>query len=98
MNYAAFALYLKLHIIPKCAGGSNEPDNLISVCRRCHAILTPKRSLTKYGLEKVKRHNRIVKEWERFYKMVYVREAQCAVEVIDIFDEWFLSFLHEFAP
>ena len=25
------------HIVPKCKGGSDEPENLITYCQRCHA-------------------------------------------------------------
>lgn len=26
------------HIIPKAAGGSDDPDNLVAACRRCNGI------------------------------------------------------------
>ncbi|NMX22022.1 hypothetical protein C5S30_06250 [ANME-1 cluster archaeon GoMg4] len=29
------------HIIPLSQGGSNEPDNLITLCKNCHAELHP---------------------------------------------------------
>jgi hypothetical protein len=29
------------HVIPRSAGGPNEPWNLITVCDLCHAVLTP---------------------------------------------------------
>ena len=28
------------HYIPLRAGGSNDPENLVSMCRRCHGLKT----------------------------------------------------------
>ena len=42
------------HIIPVSCGGDNSRDNLLCVCRRCHATLTPHSLLTKIGLDKAK--------------------------------------------
>lgn len=39
------------HIIPVVCGGSDCVDNLIVVCGVCHAKLTPKKELTKIGLQ-----------------------------------------------
>lgn len=47
------------HIIPRCTyiSGMNidldDEDNLIVVCGSCHARLTPRRMLTKYGIAKM---------------------------------------------
>ncbi len=27
------------HVMPRAQGGGNQPDNLITVCWRCHAVL-----------------------------------------------------------
>lgn len=40
------------HIIPVVCGGSDDVSNLVVVCGRCHARLTPKSELTKIGLRK----------------------------------------------
>ena len=40
------------HIIPVVCGGSDDVSNLVVVCGRCHAILTPKSELTKISLRK----------------------------------------------
>lgn len=37
------------HIIPRVCGGSDELDNLIVICRKCHGVLTPKAELTRLG-------------------------------------------------
>ena len=46
------------HIIPTCTGfigvDLDVPDNWIMVCHKCHAQLTPKKLLTKIGLQKAK--------------------------------------------
>ncbi len=38
------------HIIPVVCGGSDDINNLIVVCNICHAKLTPRKELTKIGL------------------------------------------------
>lgn len=43
------------HVIPVVCGGSDSLENLILVCRKCHAILTPKSELTKIGLKNAKK-------------------------------------------
>ena len=39
------------HIIPRCCGGTDDEDNLVLVCGKCHARLTPRRILSKIGID-----------------------------------------------
>lgn len=41
------------HIIPVVCGGDDCEDNLICVCQCCHARLTPRAILTRFGIQKV---------------------------------------------
>lgn len=51
------------HIIPVVCGGDDSYDNLICVCQCCHARLTPRSILTKFGIKKVQVNNkRIIEE------------------------------------
>ena len=57
------------HIIPVCCGGSDNIDNLIVVCGCCHAKLTPKRELTKVGIDKVRVADVLHRMSYRFYEL-----------------------------
>jgi len=48
------------HIIPRCVGGSDSEDNIITVCVKCHGILTPKSELTRLGIQRVKARNELI--------------------------------------
>lgn len=37
------------HIIPVVFGGTDDKDNLLCVCKKCHALLTPTGLLAKQG-------------------------------------------------
>lgn len=51
------------HIIPLSVGGPDIEDNMIVVCYKCHALLTPKSVLTKLGIQRVKDNNqKIIKQ------------------------------------
>lgn len=58
------------HIIPIVAGGIDSYDNLLCVCNRCHALLTPRSLLTKLGKEKVRQKNQIVDFKVRLYEAI----------------------------
>lgn len=47
------------HIIPVVCGGSDCVDNLIVICSVCHAKLTPRKELTKIGLQNA-RNNGVI--------------------------------------
>lgn len=65
------------HIIPMCTDidgvDLNDDENLIVVCRKCHAFLTPRKVLQKYGIAKQKivnaqlknKYNAEVAEWKK---------------------------------
>lgn len=50
------------HIIPVVCGGDDSVDNLICVCQCCHALLTPRKLLTKLGIRNVQDRNRRIIE------------------------------------
>ena len=84
------------HILPMCLEGYgvdfDVESNYISVCRKCHALLTPKDLLSKYGVEK-SRHGAVVLLYlkRRFYKIMGEildsGNEVSAVEACDIFDK-----------
>ena len=78
------------HIVPRVCGINgvdiDDTDNLIVLCGACHAHLTPKSYLTKYGLHK--RMNRNNASVMRFFRMVEEQEPIRVSEVIEIFNEW----------
>lgn len=53
------------HVIPRVCENDfldlDVEDNWLCVCGSCHAKLTPKNLLTKYGISKVKVNNAIIK-------------------------------------
>jgi 5-methylcytosine-specific restriction endonuclease McrA len=58
------------HIIPRCCEikgiDLDDYDNLIVVCNGCHAKLTPRRMLTKYGIAKLQ-YNNDISNMKKFY-------------------------------
>lgn len=81
------------HIIPVVCGGSDSADNLVAICARCHAILTPKSVLCKIGIEQAKHKNALS---VRFYTKIGERLDEIAdktfgyldaEDIMDIFDE-----------
>lgn len=85
------------HLIPMvCENDSIKldcEDNWLCVCGTCHALLTPKNLLTKYGLSKAKEKNKTM----MFYKDLEKRCIACKEEgiapdiydVLDVFDSIF---------
>ena len=77
------------HLIPKvCELKSHNldtEDNCIVVCTKCHAMLTPRKELQKYGIEKAKYFTRLLGE---FYERIGKNE-DCvnAVDVCDLVDD-----------
>lgn len=69
------------HIIPIACGGVDTEENILCVCKKCHALLTPHSLLTKIGISRVR-------NWEyMFYKHFNdLCEAGERVTVIDVFD------------
>lgn len=75
------------HIVPRVFGGPDEVDNWIAICSICHTKLTPKRILTKRGIENVRPSQPIIDFYERLDEV----EPICGSEVLDIFQEIFLN-------
>ena len=73
------------HIIPRCAKieslDINDKDNLIIVCSSCHAKLTPRSYLTKYGQHKAYDST---KKMQNFWSRL--SEFEDCVDVDDILD------------
>ena len=79
------------HLVPRvCAIDGldiDDKDNLIVVCGACHAKLTNKGYLTKYG-QRNKSNRAIQMAITDFYKRVATEEPTLASEVVEIFIEW----------
>ena len=76
------------HIVPKvaCRGviDPDEEENLICLCNKCHALLTPRGFLSKYGQKKA-----IIpsENLQRFYRIVNkVLDENGTLNVSDVFD------------
>ena len=80
------------HIIPRCCQidgvDIDDKDNLIAVCNSCHGKLTPKRMLTKYGLEKAKKPGVLL---HKFYEMIEEQSVEnngiSSIEIMDIVEQ-----------
>jgi len=76
------------HIIPKSLGGSDDLDNLIVVCGKCHGVLTPKSELTKCGLRRAR--SEPVVSASAFYAAISERldagDSVGPCEIMDVFD------------
>lgn len=79
------------HIIPVCCGGEDCEDNLICVCYRCHCLLTPRRLLTKIGIEKAKGYDEHTKQKIHLYELIeqhFEKDGYCADSIYDAIEEW----------
>lgn len=79
------------HIIPIVCGGDDSVDNLICVCRKCHALLTPRSVLTKIGIAKVQYIDEHLKGKARLYKLIEShceRDGCCIDSIFDAIEEW----------
>ena len=76
------------HIIPRVAGGPDEIDNMIVVCSSCHAKLTPRSALAKYGIRAVRYRNVVEEIATEFYRAVdkEIDIGFSVRDVLDIFD------------
>lgn len=74
------------HVIPVVCGGSDSPENLILVCKKCHALLTPKSELTRIGLKKAKQGTKFVSAID-FYTELDAYEGDFVLkDVFDVFN------------
>lgn len=75
------------HIVPLVFGGSDSDENKITVCRKCHAVLTPRHELTKRGIYNVQAYElgQIA-----FYAMMDINDDNPGdfIYACDCFDAW----------
>lgn len=79
------------HIIPVCCGGEDCEENLICVCQRCHALLTPRHLLCKIGIQKAKDFDKHQKEKIRLYELIqkhFDESGYCSDSIYDAIEEW----------
>ena len=76
------------HIIPVVCGiDENDPDNMIVICSKCHALLTPKNILTKLGIRNRKEKNKLLLLKKSFYeKVAELTEIIGRVDACDVMD------------
>lgn len=86
------------HVLPLCMEnyGVNfdVEDNYISVCAKCHALLTPRSLLSKYGVEKARwKKNALAGMVSEFYTKLHdaidVYQSADVEMVLDVFDSVF---------
>ena len=82
------------HIIPVSFGGpEDDADNLIVVCVSCHSRLTPRKILTKSGIEKALVTDTINRIYDNYYMELgeWLKSEECIFpsvsEALDIFDK-----------
>lgn len=80
------------HIIPLVCGGPDSLDNLVAVCGKCHAILTPRSALCKMGIEQAKYGSSLRRMAVHFYERIGCfldsnNGLAGATDIMDIFDE-----------
>ncbi len=75
------------HILPRVCGGDDSYDNMIAVCVKCHALLTPRRLLTKIGMFEDSVGVRFHDFWKKIDDMIGDSDDPCAVSVAEILDE-----------
>lgn len=69
-------------------------SNYLSVCRKCHALLTPRDLLSKYGVEKARwKKNALAGMVSEFYTKLHdaidVYQSADVEMVLDVFDSVF---------
>ena len=78
------------HVIPIVAQFAgidlDTEDNIIICCSSCHAKLTNRKLLTKYGIEKTKLYDKMVELHREFYEMIEDDFSSC--DILDCFDQW----------
>jgi hypothetical protein len=90
------------HVLPMCMEGYGVDfdieDNYITVCRKCHALLTPRPLLAKYGMERSRWDGDLFKNIRyQFYKKMgeFLDETggfADATDVMDVFDDTISGF------
>ncbi len=72
------------HIIPVTLGGTDEKENILCVCKKCHALLTPSGLLTKMKIAPLAAENRFYKH---FSEITDAGERFTVSDVFDYLDE-----------
>ena len=90
------------HIIPICVGGPDVQANILVVCKKCHALLTPSSILTAFGIQRMRSQygdEPVVsiqrKIYERCDDICESGDSLDVIEVFDIMDEEFKKFIEE---
>lgn len=77
------------HKIPSCFGGSDNTENLICICGRCHGILHAgtRSEMSKMGIRKAKNEQRMRNKAVAFYEYFHeLTEKNIGYDEIDIYD------------
>lgn len=75
------------HILPRVCGGDDSYDNMIAVCVKCHALLTPKKILVKIGMYESVAGSKFNDFWKRIDEMVGDEDDPCSVSAAEVLDE-----------
>ena len=80
------------HIIPLSLGGDDSVDNLICVCVACHSRLTPRKILTKNGMERRLEQNRRIANSNRILESnIENAEIECEDDLIDAWERAYVQ-------
>ena len=71
------------HILPRCCGGEDTPDNVVMVCKHCNSSKGGKRLYEWQKLEKKDKHHRIAEG--KYLKYLYsLHEKRGTLDVSDV--------------
>jgi len=70
------------HIIYKEKGGSNKPDNMVTLCDQCHAVIHKQRWREHFGEKGTSEDLEDIKQnYERFLKLPYEKREKIKREI-----------------
>ena len=77
------------HIIPVVFGGpEDDEENMIVVCKKCHALLTPHRILSKEGIKRAMAPGAFSDLYREFYETLGEFEGDFdKFDMFDLFDD-----------
>jgi hypothetical protein len=82
------------HLIPQSLGGSDRDENLLVVCKKCHAKLTPSSELTTIGMKRKwkerHRNDEMRKYFMEFNDLAsdVIKKDGNAAELMAVFTTW----------